>query len=53
LRRLKNTMMGAANRLRLLAGAFPAEEARSIRESAAALAEAAQQLDQLLARIRR
>ncbi len=53
LRRLKNTVMGASNRLRLLAGEFPPEDARALQESAAVLADAAQELDRLLARIRR
>ncbi|HYS28972.1 MAG TPA: hypothetical protein VEQ12_05655 [Candidatus Limnocylindria bacterium] len=53
LRRLKNTVMGASNRLRLLAGEFPPDDARALQESAAALAETAQELDRLLARIRR
>jgi len=53
LRRLKNTVMGASNRLRLLAREFPADEAHSLQESAAVLADAAQNLDRLLARIRR
>ena len=53
LRRLKNTVMGASNRLRLLAGEFPPDDARALRESASALAETAQELDRLLARIRR
>ena len=53
LRRLKNTVMGASNRLRLLAGEFPPDEARALKESASVLADAAQNLDRLLARIRR
>jgi hypothetical protein len=53
LRRLKNTVMGASNRLRLLAGKFPAEDARALQKSASVLADAAQELDRLLARIRR
>lgn len=36
--------MGASNRLRLLAPAFPPDEARALSESAAVLAEAAQRL---------
>lgn len=53
LRRLKNTVMGASYRLRLLAGEFPPDDARALHESAAVLADAAQKLDRLLARIRR
>ncbi len=53
LRRLKNTVMGASNRLRLLAGGFPPDDARVLQESAAVLADAAQNLDRLLSRIRR
>jgi hypothetical protein len=53
LRRLKNTVMGASNRLRLLAGEFPPEDARALQKSASVLADAAQELDRLLARIRR
>lgn len=53
LRRLKNTIMGASNRLRLLAGEFPSAEARTLAEAASVLADAAQRLDGLLARIRR
>ena len=53
LRRLKNTVMGASNRLRLLAGEFPPDEARALQESASVLADAAQRLDGLLSRIRR
>jgi hypothetical protein len=52
LRRLKNTVMGAANRLRLLAGEFPPEDAGALQKSASVLADAAQELDRLLARIR-
>jgi hypothetical protein len=53
LRRLKNTVMGAANRLTLLAKEFPPDEAGTLHEAAATLAAAAQRLDRLLARIRR
>ncbi len=53
LRRLKNTVMGASNRLRLLAGDFPSAEAATLDHAARTLAAAAQELDRLLARIRR
>lgn len=53
LRRLKNTVMGAANRLSLLARDLPSNEAETLRQTAAVLADAAQKLDGLLARIRR
>ncbi len=53
LRRLKNTLMGASNRLRLLAGEFPPDDARVLQESATVLADVAQNLDRLLSRIRR
>lgn len=45
--------MGASNRLRLLAADFTPDEARVLRQSASALADVAQQLDRLLAGIRR
>ncbi len=53
LRRLKNTVMGAANRLTLLAQEFPPEEASTLQEAASTLAAAAERLNRLLSRIRR
>jgi ABC-type transporter Mla subunit MlaD len=53
LRRLKNTVMGAANRLSILARRFPPEQAGALDEAARTLSAAAQDLNRLLARIRR
>jgi hypothetical protein len=53
LRRLKNTVMGAANRLSLLARRFPPDQAGTLDEAARTLAAAAQDLNRLLARIGR
>lgn len=53
LRRLKNTVMGASNRLTLLAQEFPPEESSTLQEAASTLAAAAERLDRLLSRIRR
>jgi hypothetical protein len=53
LRRLKNTVMGAANRLTILARDLPSNEAETLRQTASVLADVAQKLDGLLGRIRR
>jgi len=53
LRRLKNTVMGAANRLTLVGEEFPPDEASTIQEVASTLAAAAERLNRLLSRIRR
>ncbi len=54
LRRLKNTVMGAGHRLSQLAqsGQLTAEEATTLKETAAELARAAQRLERLLAAAR-
>jgi hypothetical protein len=54
LRRLKNTLMGAGHRLALLArsGVLDADEAAAVAQVAGEAAQAAQRLEQLLARRR-